>query len=192
MSKTLGIAVVLGALTATAAADLEPSPQVRFGLTSGANRNTPEGAELGPMVAAGISLGRFTGEANYSYLSFTDPDTSIHRSGLTARAGITTWGSPRYWRTLFGELGVSKRWGNWGANESSQNEVHAGVGLQLDDKWQFGVRVGAARIDSMVAGGGCNSGVCAAVSQMMPDSSGLAGSIMLEWMFMLDGRSKNL
>lgn len=188
MANKLGIAVVLGALTATATA----SPQVRFGLTSGANRNTPEGAELGPMVAAGLTSGRFTAEMSYSFLSFTDPDSEIHRTGVALRAGLTTWGSPTYWRTLFGELGVSKRWGQWGATESSQNEMHAGVGLQLDDKWQFAVRFGAARVDPMVAGGGCNSGVCAAVSMMMPESSGIAGSIMLEWMFILDGRSTNL
>ena len=188
MTNKLAIAVVLGGLTATAAG----SPQVRFGLTSGANRNTPEGAELGPMVAAGMSAGRFTAEIAYSFLSFTDPDTEIHRTGVALRAGLTTWGSPRYWRTLFGEVGVSKRWGQWGANESSQNEMHVGVGLQLDDKWQFGVRLGAARIDPVVAGGGCGSGVCAAASMVMPESSGLAGSIMLEWMFMLDARSKNL
>jgi hypothetical protein len=188
MANKLGIAVVLGALTATAAA----SPQVRFGLTSGANRNTPEGVELGPMVAAGMSAGRFTAEMNYSYLSFTDPETEIHRGGVALRAGITTWGSPSYWKTLFGEVGVSKRWGQWGASESSQNEMHAGVGLQLDDKWQFGVRLGAARIDPRVGGGGCGNGVCAAASMLMPESSGLAGSIMLEWLFILDARSKNL
>jgi hypothetical protein len=36
------------------------------------------------------------------------------------------------------------------------------------------------------------NGVCAAASMLMPESSGLAGSIMLEWLFILDARSKNL
>jgi hypothetical protein len=168
----------------------DASPVVRFGMTTGANRNTPEAAEVGPMFAAGARAGRFTGELNYSYLSFLDPDTSIHRAGVALRADLSIWGTMRHWKTLFGELGVAKRWGAWRlgsdvhASTTTQNEMHVSIGLQLDDKWQFALRVGAARLDpNLMPGIACRGVACAAT--MLPDSTGLAGSVMLEWLFML-------
>lgn len=183
--SAVGFAVALGAAAPEATAD----PVLRFGLTSGANRNSVEGAEFGPLFAVGVSAGRFVGEATYSYLSFMDGDTTIHRSGVALRADLTTWGTPQYWKTLYGEVGASKRWGMWriGDQASStshqQNEVHASIGYQLDNKWQLGLRVAIARRDPMAAPE-CPRGLACSVS-VMPTSTGLINSLMLEWMFML-------
>jgi hypothetical protein len=181
----IGSVLVIGLLAVEAAAD----PVLRFGLTSGANRNSAEAAEVGPMFAFGAGAGRFVGEVTYSYLSFMDPDTAIHRSGVAVRADIASWGSERYWKTLTGEVGVSHRWGSWRVSEQSliearsQNEVHASVGYQLDTKWQLALRVAVARRDPM-APAECPNGFACSVS-VMPTSTGLINSVMLEWMFML-------
>ena len=170
------------------AGSVAADPLVRFGLTSGANRQTREGVEFGPMLAAGLSAGRFTGEINYSYLSFVDPETATHRSGVALRADLASWGDARYMKTLYGEAGVSHRWGTWrlgneiDAAERSQNEAHLALGYQLDRKWQLGLRMGIARPDA-------NQPMCPAgtlCSQITMDSpTDLVSSVMLEWMFLL-------
>src|SRR5574338_81705 len=104
------VAIVLLAGTAGAAA---ADPAVRFGFTSGANRQTREGVEFGPMVAVGASAGRFVGEASYSYLSFVDPDTHTHRAGVAFRADLATWAHEHVRKTLYAEAGVDRRWGTW-------------------------------------------------------------------------------
>lgn len=163
-------------------------PVLRFGLTSGADANAPEASEAGPMVAVGAGAGRFVGEVNYTYLSFFDPSTSIHRAGVALRADLATWGSDRYWKAIYGELGAAKRWGEWRVNEAlnatatQQNEVHAAIGYQLDRKWQLALRLGASRAHPML-GTACRGVACPIV--MAPTSAGLAGSVMLEWMFVL-------
>ena len=185
MRLVLGSVLVVGLVAAEAAAD----PVLRFGLTSGANRNSAEAAEVGPLFAVGASAGRFVGEVTYSYLSFMDPDTGIHRAGVALRSDLTTWGSPRYFKTLYGEVGVSKRWGEWRVGEQTQvsphnqNEVHFSVGYQLDTKWQLALRVAFARRDPM-APAECPHGLACSVS-VMPQSTGLVNGVMLEWMFML-------
>ena len=185
MVGAIGSAIALGAVASEATAD----PVLRFGLTSGANRNSVEGAEFGPLFALGVSAGRFVGEATYSYLSFMAPDTAIHRSGVALRADLASWGSSQYWKTLYGELGASKRWGMWRVGdqptntEHHQNELHASIGYQLDTKWQLALRVAIARRDPM-ATPECPHGLACAVS-VMPTSTGLINSVMLEWMFML-------
>lgn len=185
MLIAIGSAIVLGTVAPEATAD----PVLRFGLTSGANRNSREGAEFGPLLAAGVSSGRFVGELSYSYLSFMDPDTQIHRSGVALRADLVTWGTPAYWKTLTGEIGASKRWGTWRIGEQpestahQQNEAHVAVGYQLDTKWQLSLRVAVARRDPM-APAECPSGLACSVS-VMPASTGLVNSVMLEWTFLL-------
>lgn len=176
---------VLVASASVAAAD----PVFRFGLTSGVNRNTVEGVEAGPVLALGGAAGRFVGEVNYSYLSFLDPATGIHRAGVALRTDLTRWGTPRYYRTLYGELGFSKRWGSWRlgdeyhAQPRSQNEAHAGLGYQLDDKWQLALRVGFARRDAMEPA--CPSGFACRSISVMESATDLVSSVMLEWVFML-------
>jgi hypothetical protein len=185
MVCALGSAIAIGAVAPEAAAD----PVLRFGLTSGANRNSREGAEFGPLFAVGVSAGRFVGEATYTYLSFMDPDTAIHRAGVALRSDLATWGTPSYWKTLYGELGVSRRWGMWRLGEQpentahQQNEAHVSIGYQLDTKWQLALRVAIARRDPMAAPE-CPHGLACSVS-VMPTSTGLINSVMLEWMFML-------
>ena len=184
MTQVVVGAIALCAMAPAATAD----PVLRFGLTSGVNRNSVEGAEFGPLFALGVSAGRFVGEATYSYLSFTDPDTAIHRSGVALRADLATWGTSQYWKTLYGELGASKRWGTWRIGDQPnadhhQNELHASIGYQLDRKWQLALRVAIARRDPMAAPE-CPQGLACSVS-VMPTSTGLINSVMLEWMFML-------
>jgi hypothetical protein len=186
MVGAIGSAIALGAMAPDATAD----PVLRFGLTSGANRNSAiEGAEFGPLLAVGVSSGRFVGELTYSYLSFMDPDTAIHRSGVALRADLVSWGSQQYWKTLYGELGASRRWGSWRVGDQPentahhQNELHASIGYQLDAKWQLALRVAIARRDPM-ATAECPRGFACMVS-VMPASTGLVNSVMLEWMFML-------
>ena len=180
----LGLAIVAGTL-GSATAD----PLVRFGLTSGANRHTQEGVEFGPMVAVGATAGIFTGEASYSYLSMVDPDTGTHRAGVALRADLATWNthSPR---TVYGEAGASHRWGTWRigdeihGSERTQNEVHLGVGYQMETKWQLGLRLGLARPDANQPIGMCPAGI--ACRQITMDSpTDLVSTVMLEWMFML-------
>lgn len=180
----VGIAIVAGTM-GSAAAD----PTMRFGLTSGANRQTAEGAEIGPMFAFGASAGRFVGEASYSYLSFVDPGTATHRAGVALRTDLVSWGTPRFVKTLTGEVGVSHRWGTWRvggemhAAARDQNEAHVGLGYQLDAKWQFNLRVGLARPDANQPTM-CPPGVlCRQIEMDSPTD--LIGSVMLEWMFLL-------
>ena len=184
--RTGVVVAVVSATLGTAAAD----PALRFGLTSGANRQTREGVEFGPMVAVGASAGRFVGEASYSYLSFVDPATGVHRMGVAFRADLVTWRPEHATKTLYSEVGVDHRWGTWRVGDDvtvvdrTQNEAHVGLGYQLDDKWQFGLRVGIARPDANQPQT-CPVGV--ACRQITMDSpADLVGSVMLEWMYLLN------
>lgn len=186
MRKIASSLVVLCALAGVAAAE----PLLRFGLTSGADRNTPEGVQMGPLFAVGATAGAFTGEVNYAYLSFFDPATRIHRAGVTLRMEVARWlANPRngYTKSIYLEAGAGKRWGSWLVNEmtatysTGQGEVHIGVGHQLANKWQLGLRLGASRVHPEL-GTTCRGISCMAT---MPVSGGIAQSVMLEWMFLL-------
>jgi hypothetical protein len=184
--RSQGIAIAIGLLASLSPATADPL--FRFGLTSGANRHTKEGAEFGPMFALGGTAGRFTGEASYSFLSFADT-TGIHRAGATLRGDLTTWGTANYKKTVYTEVGVSHRWGIWRVSneiigaERSQNEAHLGVGYQLDDKWQLGLRLGIARPDANQPVM-CPAGVlCRQITMESPTDA--VSSVMLEWMYLL-------
>lgn len=180
----IAVVTIMGAV-GTAAAD----PTARFGLTSGVNRQTREGVEFGPMIAVGGTAGRFVGEASYSYLSFVDPETATHRLGVAVRADLIDWQSARVHKTLYAEVGAAHRWGTWrvgddmDAVERTQNEMHVGLGYQLDDKWQLGVRFGLARPDGNQTETCPANVACRQISMDSP--ADLVGSVMLEWMFLL-------
>jgi hypothetical protein len=161
----LAIAALLLAVPAIATAD----PTIRGGLTFGIDRNMPEAKQYGPLLGLGMNHGRFSAEANYSYLSFMDPDTRIHRVGFNARVDL--WrlyklglcnGSPRGYgclqtKAFFGELGVARRFGHWRATDAalhdttSQREVSATLGYELGlpgrGAWDLGFRFSVARRD---------------------------------------------
>jgi len=186
--RSSGIAIAIGLFASSVSLEATADPLLRFGLTSGANRHTREWPEFGPMFAVGGTAGRFTGEASYSYLSFADT-TGTHRSGVTLRADMTTWGTPTYQRTLYTEVGVSHRWGIWRVGnetigaERSQNEAHVGVGVQLDKKWQLGLRLGIARPDANQPVM-CPAGTaCRQITMDSPVDA--VSSVMLEWMYLL-------
>src|SRR3954452_15235826 len=80
--------LVVGGLLVLCVASAKADPLVRFGMTFGVDRNAPEAHEFGPMLALGGNVGRFSGEANYTYLSFFDDDTRIHRAGVALRMDI--------------------------------------------------------------------------------------------------------
>jgi hypothetical protein len=180
----LGVAIIVGTAGSVAA-----DPLVRFGLTSGANRHSREGVEFGPMLAAGASAGRFTGEASYSYLSFVDPESATHRAGVALRADLATWGDARYSKTLYGELGVSHRWGTWRIGEEAEpvartaNEAHVAIGYQLDRKWQLGLRLAVARPDANQPM--CPPGLACRQIAPMESPTDAVSSVMLEWMYLL-------
>lgn len=180
-------AVAFTLLAGITSASAEPA--LRFGMTTGVNRQIREGAEFGPLVAAGASAGRFVGEASYSYLSMMDPFTGMHRAGVALRANVYTWGRRDYYKTVYAEVGADHRWGSWRVGDETdavrrtQNEAHVGVGYQLDDKWQLGLRVGLARPDANQPMG-CPPGIACRVITM-DSPTDLVGSLMVEWMFLL-------
>ncbi len=182
----LATALAVGALATPVHAD----PQLRFGLTSGADRNTPEGAQIGPLFAVGARADRFTGEVNYAYLSFLDPYSRIHRAGVALRMEVARWlVNPRngYTKALYVEAGAGKRWGSWLINEMSnayattQSEAHLGIGYQLARSWSLALRVGGSRRHAEL-GTTCR-GVSCSIMEGTP--GGVAQSVMLEWMFLL-------
>jgi hypothetical protein len=177
---------------------------VRFGLTFGVDRNAPEAHEVGPAVALGARLGRFGGEINYAYLSVFDMDTSIHRVGVALRADLyRRHARPCVVRrcihtsAIYGELGAAERFGTWRTGEmldryesGRRPELQVALGYEIRDSfaiqraaWQIGLRFSVARRDPFL------SPICRGVSckVAMPASSGLAESVMLEWMFLLGG-----
>ena len=62
------------------------------GITLGlADQGAPGIFQIGPQASIGERVGAFTGELDYAYLSFFDPDassTGVHRFGLTLRAEL--------------------------------------------------------------------------------------------------------
>lgn len=186
-----GLASVLSAGTAHA------DPTVRFGLTFGVDRNMPEAHEYGPLIAIGAHSGRFAAEAHYTYLSFMDPDTTIHRAGVALRSDLWRRNRPRigapgyiHSRAVFGELGAAKRFGSWRATElapsetTSQDEVSAALGLELSDNrgaWLGALRFSMARRDPQLGA------VCRGMCMSLPgDDGGLAESVMFEFTFLLN------
>jgi hypothetical protein len=183
-SRLLPIAVVV--LSGLAHAD----PVLRFGMTSGADRNTPEGAQIGPQFGVGARAGQFVGEVNYSYLSFFDPYSTIHRAGVALRMEVARWiANPNngYSKAIYLEAGAGKRWGWWlvnsmtGAYATEQYEAHVGFGYELSRSWALGVRLGGSRrnpeLGTTCRGIGCS---------VMPGTpGGVAQSVMIEWMFLI-------
>ena len=183
MRIALAVLVVCGVASA--------DPKARFGMTFGVDRNAPEAHEVGPLFGLGLTAGRFTGEVNYTYLSLMDPYESIHRFGVALRADIVR----RCWnysctqsRAVYGEVGAAQRFGHWRVNDAvdyeatKQSEVYLAAGLELAEwtAWDIGLRFGLARADPML-GVSCRGVTC----PTMTASSGLAGSVMLEWTWLL-------
>jgi hypothetical protein len=184
-SSLVPIVVVLACGSAHA------DPTLRFGLTSGADRNTPEGAQIGPHVGLGARSGQFVGEVNYAYLSFLDPYSSIHRAGVALRMEVARWianPSGTYTKAIYLEVGAGKRWGTWRINEmtnayaNQQYEAHLGFGYELSRSWQLAVRLGGSRrhpeLGTTCRGVGC--------TVMEGTPGGIAQSVMFEWMFLID------
>ena len=173
----------LAVVFATSVAHAEPV--ARFGMTFGVDRNAPEAHEVGPLVGVGATLGRFTGEVNYTYLSMMDPDTSIHRVGVALRADFMRCETCKDSNSIYAELGAARKMGHWrvaeGIDSTEQSELSVAGGYQLSRGWQLGLRLGVARRDPML-GATCRGIGC---SVAMPGSTGLAESVMLEWMFLV-------
>ena len=186
--------LVLLASATSASAD----PTLRFGLTFGVDDNIPEAKQYGPMLAVGLSESRFGAELQYSYLSFMDPSTEVHRVGVALRGDIMRRHVRRLCpmpsrfactesRALYGEVGAAHRFGHWRATDlatrdtTSQREVSAALGIELGlptrGAWQLGLRLSAARRDPelMFSCRGCS------VMPMTTESSPVALGLMLEW-----------
>jgi hypothetical protein len=194
----LAIAATLLAVPAVASAD----PTMRFGLTFGVDRNMPEAKQYGPLLGVGLAHDRFSAEANYSYLSFMDPDTKIHRVGLNLRADL--WrqykmgicnNTPHGYgclqsKAFFGGIGVARRFGHWRATDTamndttSQREVSATLGYELglpgSGAWDLGFRFAVARRDPELYNT-CRSTTGVSCPQIGYDPPGAAVSAMLEW-----------
>jgi hypothetical protein len=194
----LAIVALLVAVPAVASAD----PTMRFGLTFGIDRNMPEAKQYGPLLGLGLSHGRFGAEANYSYLSFMDPDTRIHRVGFNLRADL--WRSyrlglcnatPRGYgclqsKAFYGELGVARRFGRWYANDYAKNETHsqrevaATIGYELGlpgrGAWNLGFRFSVANRDPELYTT-CRSTTGTSCPSIGYDPPGAAVGAMLEW-----------
>ena len=194
--RKLAIAAVVAtlALTTTAHAD----PGVRFGLTFGIDRNMPEAKQYGPLVGVVEHAGRFSAEANYSFLSFMDPDTVIHRVGVGLRANLwerhlyfpgtcylCTHGPTIEKRAIYAGLGVARRFGHWRATDlamdetTRQDEANASVGFQMGP-WDLGVRLSVSRRDPELYTA-CRSASGTSCPAIGYDPPGAAGGAMLEW-----------
>jgi hypothetical protein len=191
----LAIAALLVALPAVASAD----PTMRFGLTFGVDRNMPEAKQYGPLLGVGLHHGRFGAEAHYSYLSFMDPDTTIHRVGFNVRADLWRMyrlglcsSTPRghgclQTKAFYGELGAARRFGHWRATDlamsdtTSQREVSATLGYELGlpgrGAWDIGLRFSVARRDPQL-GMSCRGTGCVVNAN---DPGGASVGAMLEW-----------
>lgn len=182
-------------------------PSIRFGLTGAlADQGAPQQNPFGPMVALGARVGFVTGEVDYAYLSFVDPETvdgGMHRLGINLRADIYRNDNKPCIAgvactkalTVYGELGAGMRYGQWAldslrrspATSDRQREAHIGAGIALDNQlsprrlgWQLGFRLAAApRDDLMLA---CR-GDCAMGDV---DRSGkIDYSFLFEWTFLI-------
>jgi hypothetical protein len=183
--------LVVGGLLVLCVASAEADPLVRFGMTFGVDRNVPEAHEFGPIVGLGGSVGRFSGEANYSYLSFFDDETGIHRAGVALRMDIVrSFKLDRSSKAFYGEVGAAKRLGHWRVSDAvdaefkTQNELQVAAGYELSGNggaWQLALRLGFSRRDPML-GVACRGVMCPVA---MPASTGLAESVMLEWTWQL-------
>ena len=197
--------VVLGFTASHAEAD----PSVRFGLTGALmDQGAPQQNPFGPMIALGARLGPITGEVDYAYLSFVDPETvdgGMHRLGFNLRgdlyrndqnpciAGLACTRAV----TIYAELGAGMRYGQWAldsvrrapATSDRQREAHLGFGIALDNQlqphrlgWQLGFRVAAApRDDLMLACRGGDSCTPSGVDQ----SGKIDYSFLFEWTFLI-------
>jgi hypothetical protein len=183
--------LVVGGLLVLCVASAKADPLVRFGMTFGIDRNVPEAHEFGPMIALGGNLGRFSGEANYSYLSFFDDDTRIHRAGVALRMDIVrSFDLHHGSKALYGELGAAQRMGHWRVNDvvdpayKTQPELQVAAGYELSGNggaWQLALRFGFSKRDPML-GVACRGITCPVA---MPASTGVAESVMLEWTWLL-------
>lgn len=183
--------LVAGVVLAVCAGSAEADPLVRFGMTFGVNRNIPEAQEFGPMLALGAGTGRFSAEANYSYLSMFEDRARVHRAGVALRMDIVrSWGLSRQSRAFYGELGAARRMGHWSVSEmdpvldKTQSELQIAAGYELSNDggaWQLALRFGFAKRDPAL-GEACRGMGCTVA---MPGSTGLAESVMLEWTWLL-------
>ncbi len=184
--------LLVGVVVVLCSARADAGPLVRFGMTFGINANIPEAQEFGPLIAVGASAGRFSGEANYSYLSFFDDDTRIHRVGVALRMDLARrYSLTNQSRAFYGEVGAARRIGYWRVGEyvdpqhKSVGELQLALGYELADPtaaWQIALRLGLARRDPML------DTVCRGTSCAVPQgtsSSGVAESLMLEWTWIL-------
>ena len=194
----LATAALLLAVPAIASAE----PTMRFGLTFGVDRNMPEAKQYGPLVGVGLHQGRFAVEANYSYLSFMDPSTRIHRVDFNVRAdlwrqyklGLCNAAPHRYrceqTKAFFGEVGIARRTGHWRATEqalhetTSQREVSATVGYELGlpgrGAWDLGFRFSVSRRDPELYTS-CRTSTNVACPAIGYDPPGATVGLMLEW-----------
>lgn len=186
--------LILCATATTASAD----PTLRFGVTFGVDDNIPEAKQYGPLIAVGVTDHGFGAELTYSYLSFMDPSTQVHRVGVALRGDLmrrfVTRSCPmpsryscRESRAVYAELGAGQRFGRWRATDyatqdtTSQREVTAALGIELGlptrGAWQLGLRLSAARRDPelMFSCRGCT------VQPMTSEASPVALGLMLEW-----------
>lgn len=194
----LAAAALLFALSTVAHAD----PTMRFGLTFGIDRNMPEAKQYGPLIGVGLHQGRFGVEADYSYLSFMDPNTQIHRVDFNLRADL--WrqyklglcnATPRGYgcmqtKAFFGELGIARRFGHWRATDqaladtTSQREVAATVGYELGlpgrGAWDLGLRFSVSRRDPELYTS-CRTSTGTACPSIGYDPPAANFGAMLEW-----------
>ncbi len=198
--------LVLLPLVVASHADADPS--VRFGLTGALlDQGAPQQTPFGPTIALGARLGPVTGEVDYAYLSFVDPETidGMHRLGVNVRAelyrdedrpclgGIACTKAV----TIYGELGAGMRYGQWAldsmrrspSTSDRQREAHLGVGVAFDNElqphrlgWQLGFRLAAApRDDLMLACRGGDS--CSADG--VDRSGAIDYSFLFEWTYLI-------
>jgi hypothetical protein len=174
-----------------------PGAMLRFGLTYGVDRNAPEAREVGPMIAIGTRAGRFGAEANYTYLSFADPDDSVHRAGVALRFDLierTRLGAglaEDHYGAIYAEVGAAIRFGEWRANPAidrtttRQDELQLALGHELEDRWHIALRFGIAREDPLIGAACRGTGSACTDIVMDPDAGGVAESLMLESTFAL-------
>ena len=174
-----------------------PGALLRFGLTYGVDRNAPEAREVGPMIAVGARSGRFGAEANYTFLSFTDPDDTVHRAGVALRFDLlerTQLGSglaATHKGAVYAELGAAIRFGSWRANPEIErtttrpDELQVALGHELEDRWHIALRFGIARQDPLIGASCRGTGSSCTDLVMDPNAGQVAESLMLESTFAL-------
>ena len=199
--------LAVAGLVSPLAAIAHAGPTARLGMTFAlADQGAPLQHQIGPMIGVGIPLGRFVVEADYTLLSFMEPDVvgggGMHRFGVNVRADLLRRTNHCFIHVgcaagvgAYAEVGAALRRGQWhiDANTQSpagtnrQRELHLGFGLELNNRvvptrlgWQFGVRLAAAsRDDLMVA---CRGSGCATTTHR---GGALDLAVFVEWMFIL-------